>query len=585
MTSGNYLLVLGFISILLASLVLLRNVNLKYAKRLSILSMFCVCSATGLLISYQIKPNFRFSYVFEHISTELSLPYKISALWAGQEGSFLLWAMICTGVGFILGQDLKANFNDKNVRYVQGSYWLITALIIFMTILSKPFKLMSETKLQGLGLNDALQDPWMVVHPPLIFISYAAMAILFSMSLAGDSWLRENNKLFRKWTLISWIFLGAGIITGSMWAYRALGWGGYWAWDPIENAALIPWLLLTSNCHRVNDSLQRMRGMLPFVLAAFGTFLARSGILKGKSAHAYTEDALCLPLILFLILLVVIMYLVHRFGQKEKTQGQWYLAIFSCLNYACLILAGLVLLGTIMPIFTDINIGQNYFNTATLIFSIIVVALFVQRDCPRLLVKPAMLIITTVVVLLMSLTLKFDNFSWLMMLWITMLPMVSWINKSIESKTLLKAKKSTNFFAALIHVGVLLLILGTVTSAAFSEQGTQLIMSSNQKTVQLAGETVKLEAISTGKNLILHRLEHDLIIERVVAKSGADSPGIIYYTIKPLICLFWIGGCLMLIGGFGALISRRRGLQLREIRPMGARLKDCLSNPLYQKHQ
>ncbi|HAZ37049.1 MAG TPA: hypothetical protein DCY71_04265, partial [Clostridiaceae bacterium] len=208
---------------------------------------------------------------------------------------------------FLRGLD-KRGF--KNISAFIG-FSVINMSIMVMAILSRPFKTMNYLQVEGLGLNTALQDPWMVVHPPLVFIGYSSMAVLFSIGLCVGPEIEDSCEklMLRKWALMGWFFLGLGIFTGSIWAYRALGWGGYWAWDPIENAALIPWLLLAGICHEgrlASKPGSRVRYMLPFVMAAFGTFLARSGILKDKSVHSYTVSSLSIPLLIFLAVLVMI---------------------------------------------------------------------------------------------------------------------------------------------------------------------------------------------------------------------------------------------------------------------------------------
>jgi cytochrome c-type biogenesis protein CcmF len=223
---------------------------------------FAVCFSliaidTFILVYAQLKCDFSYAYVFNHISTSMETIYRVSALWAGQEGSFLLWALINTGTGCLFLRDLII-IGKKNKTALFG-FLLINAVIILMTFLSGPFRVLVGFPSEGLGLNPALKDIWMVVHPPLIFISYSAMAVLFCLSLI-DFTQDDKQQLFyiRKWILISWLFLGMGILSGSIWAYRSLGWGGYWAWDPIENAALVPWLLLTALVHCQRLSIYRM---------------------------------------------------------------------------------------------------------------------------------------------------------------------------------------------------------------------------------------------------------------------------------------------------------------------------------------
>ena len=252
-------------------------------------SIFCITVSTLLLIYYQFTCDFQYAYVFNHISTDLKPIYRISALWAGQEGSFLLWAMIAMWINLLVRGEHKS--------YIV--YTTISTIILILAFSSAPFSLMNYIPTEGNGLNKALQDTWMIVHPPLVFIGYSAMGVLFSQSF---------SKINRKWVIASLLFLGAGIFSGSLWAYRALGWGGYWAWDPIENAALVPFLILIAMVHK--KKISHKLAMIPFILAVFGTFLARSGILQGTSVHSYASSSITLSLLIVLILSVLIFIVV-----------------------------------------------------------------------------------------------------------------------------------------------------------------------------------------------------------------------------------------------------------------------------------
>lgn len=185
------------------------------------LSVILIASAAALMIAYQVLSRFEYQYVYSHTCQNDALIYKISSLWSGQEGSFLLWALILGIMGFFV---LKMKGKGSNRAF--GIYSAISFCVFLMCFISQPFVKLSVISADGSGLNEALKDPWMVVHPPLVFISYSAMAILFAYSAVLSKNVKSDNNRILTWLRVSWFFLGIGILTGSIWAYRALGWGG-----------------------------------------------------------------------------------------------------------------------------------------------------------------------------------------------------------------------------------------------------------------------------------------------------------------------------------------------------------------------
>ena len=466
-------------------------------------SIFCITASTLLLIYYQFTFNFQYAYVFNHISTNLKPIYRISALWAGQEGSFLLWAMIAMWINLLARGEHKS--------YIV--YTLISTIILVLAFSSAPFSLMKYIPAEGNGLNQALQDPWMIVHPPLVFIGYSAMGVLFSQCF---------SKINRRWIIASWLFLGAGIFSGSLWAYRALGWGGYWAWDPIENAALIPWLILTAIVHKKKISPQI--AMIPFILAVFGTFLARSGILQGKSVHSYASSPITLPLFIVFILsvlMLIVVLLKNRFKTGTRINVKVNKAkTLSAFRYIIYVFAAYILFGTILPIFSGVSTEISFYTPAALGFAIFSSALFIiymddlfKKNFYKI------VIINTIIIVIISTTTAFSSFPWLIILWILMLPLIP---KIVFFSTF------KNVWAHFAHIGVLLLITGTITSSVFSEEG--ILMQSN------------LLKIPSGKTMTIHKFLGDTIITESLK-----------YTTRPFIWLFWLGGFMILGGILGAL--------------------------------
>ena len=266
-------------------------------------AVWAVCGLTFLAILILeralIARDFTFRYVAEHTSRDLPMPYPMTSLWAGQEGSLLLWLMILSayGAAFLWAYRKRTDpFYDAVVMVVASVMVFFTGLLTFV---SSPFRILATPPMDGNGLNPLLQDPGMMIHPPILYTGYVGFIIPFAFGIAvllmnrtGTRWIEE----VRRWTLFCWMFLGFGILLGARWAYIELGWGGYWGWDPVENASLMPWLVGTAFLHSV--MIEQRRGMLKtwnvvlivltFELSIFGTFLTRSGVLT--SVHSFAES-------------------------------------------------------------------------------------------------------------------------------------------------------------------------------------------------------------------------------------------------------------------------------------------------------
>ncbi|HET9951759.1 MAG TPA: heme lyase CcmF/NrfE family subunit [Candidatus Eisenbacteria bacterium] len=268
-------------------------------------ALWAVCGltllATIILVRAMMAHDFSYRYVAEHTSLDLSPFYSGAALWAGQEGSLLLWLLILSlyGAAFLwLYRKRLDPFYDAVAMVVASVAVFFTYLLAFVC---SPFRILANPPADGQGLNPLLQDPGMMIHPPILYTGYVGFIIPFAFGIAvllmnrtGTRWIEE----VRRWTLFSWMFLGFGILLGARWAYIELGWGGYWGWDPVENASLMPWLVGTAFLHSV--MIEQRRGMLKtwnvalivltFELSMFGTFLTRSGVLT--SVHSFAESGI-----------------------------------------------------------------------------------------------------------------------------------------------------------------------------------------------------------------------------------------------------------------------------------------------------
>ena len=330
-----------------------------------------------------LSDEFALRNVAEYTSSTLPWWFKLSALWGSQAGSLLLWAWILTA--FSAAVVLLHRNRDRELMPVVVA--VLMAIAVFFTFLlsfvSSPFETLANVPAEGRGLNPLLQNPYMVSHPPLLYLGYVGLAVPFAFAIAALVEDRLDTRWMsgvRTWTIASWGLLGFGIILGSRWAYEELGWGGYWAWDPVENAAFMPWLVATAFLHSV--MVQERRGMLrvwnvvlvslTFSLALFGTFLTRSGIIA--SVHAFGESTLGLWFMLFIaaVMSTSVALIIWRLPSLRSEHSlESFISREAVFLYNNLLLLGLafaVFWGTIFPVISEaargtrITVGQGYYD-------------------------------------------------------------------------------------------------------------------------------------------------------------------------------------------------------------------------------
>src|SRR5947209_12327008 len=256
--------------------------------------------ATAVLLAALARHDFTFQYVADHTSRELPLGYTLTAFWGGQEGSLLLWLLVLGG--YSVTAVLTARRAGRGVlAWVVPTLGLVgTFFALLLVFVASPFATQAAPA-DGAGLNPSLQNPYMAVHPPMLYLGYVGLTVPFAFAIGALLARRTDERWIiatRRWTLAAWAFLGIGQLLGAHWAYVEIGWGGYYAWDPVENAALMPWLAATAFLHSV--MIQEKRGMLKvwnmllvvlaFCLSLFGTFLTRSGIIQ--SIHSFTQSSI-----------------------------------------------------------------------------------------------------------------------------------------------------------------------------------------------------------------------------------------------------------------------------------------------------
>ena len=344
-----------------------KNPAARLVKGIALTSAIFIVAASLLLWFLIFENDFSVEYVAGYSSTTLPTLYKISAFWAGQQGSFLLWLLIHAIIGAVI------TFR-KNSTASLGIYYLLQSVLVLLVLAKSPFAENPAQVYEGVGLNPLLQDFWMAIHPPIIFVGYALLAVPFALSLGNlltDTTSRSWLESARKWTLIAWSFLGAGIFIGGYWAYKVLGWGGYWGWDPVENSSLVPWLLAAVLLHLINLSRKKsavigithVAAIFTYALVIYGTFLTRSGILGDFSVHSFAGTSIGMTIALANALVLIGGLTILLVKAKSLPQGKMYEShsesAFAILLGCLLIIfiAAIVWVGMSMPLLTQI-IGQ-----------------------------------------------------------------------------------------------------------------------------------------------------------------------------------------------------------------------------------
>ena len=335
---------------------------------------FVVISFLCLILSFVLS-DFSNETVFNNSHTTKPLFYKIAGTWGNHEGSLLLWLFVLTL--FIL--IFLARSKNQPIKYkiltLVFQQIIIIGFFAFIILTSNPFNYIYPTPIEGLGLNPILQDPALVIHPPILYLGYVGSSIIFSSALAATT-LKMINKSWaahiKKWVLISWVFLTIGILLGSIWAYYELGWGGFWFWDPVENVSLMPWLALTTLLHCILVLEKRLiltswviiLSITTFTLSMCGTFLVRSGILN--SVHTFANDperGLFILVFLFslIFLSLIIFFFFHKTNKNNSESLFWLSKETSIIinNWFMMYFLSVVLIGTVYPIFLDVISSQK----------------------------------------------------------------------------------------------------------------------------------------------------------------------------------------------------------------------------------
>ena len=351
--------------------------------------------AALVLLAALAGRDFSFAYVADSTSRELPMPYTLAAFWSGQAGSLLLWLLVLTGAAsaaILLNRRLVRDVLPWTVPIVAG----VAAFFAFLLVgVASPFETQAVPA-DGAGMNPSLQNPYMIAHPPMLYLGYVGLTIPFAFAMAALASRRTDERWIfatRRWTLGAWTFLGFGILLGAKWAYEEVGWGGWYAWDPVENAALMPWLVATAFLHSV--MVQEKKDMLrvwnvilvagAFALSLFGTFLTRSGVVS--SIHSFTQSSIG-PFFLGFIAVVAAASIALILSRLPLLRARTRLeslvsreAAFLYNNLFLVALALTILWGVVYPLVSEavrgvaVSVGAPYYDFFAVVFGMPLVLL------------------------------------------------------------------------------------------------------------------------------------------------------------------------------------------------------------------
>jgi cytochrome c-type biogenesis protein CcmF len=393
--TGQVLLWIAFLTAAVSSIAYYRTVTQRknftsLGRNAFILNVMSVVAASILLMTYILRHQFEYAYIYGYSSRDLPTELLITTFWAGQEGSFLFWALCSAIVGAAL---LRYTRKQKIEPEVMAVYAFVQTFLLLLLTAKSPFKYIWEAypgeiaegavPADGRGLNPLLQNFWMIIHPPVLFVGFAAMATPFAFAVAA-LWRRTYAEWVPKampWVLFSVLWLGGGIIIGGYWAYGVLGWGGWWGWDPVENSSLIPWITgvallhtllvqkLTANLVRTNFIL----AIISFVLVIYSTFLTRSGVLGSASVHSFTDPGSFVYTLLLGWLgssaLLGFGLLAKRWREIRPTAKVGTFTRESLLTLMTLILAAssiIILFGTSWPMIGNSSVEPSFYDRMNL---------------------------------------------------------------------------------------------------------------------------------------------------------------------------------------------------------------------------
>ena len=620
-------LVFALLQVILPTLGLIRaNLALSQVSRpLLWMQFFWIVVAFAILMNAFIVDDFSVKYVASNSNTELPTIFKMSAVWGAHEGSLLLWTLILASWSVAV-----SIFSKRLPAEVLNHILIILGLIsvgflLFLLFTSNPFERLDVIPIQGRELNPLLQDFGLIIHPPMLYMGYVGLAVPFAFVLSSlvrgqldSTWLRWS----RPWTLVAWAFLTIGITLGSWWAYYELGWGGWWFWDPVENASFMPWLVATALVHSLSVSEKRgafkhwtvLLAISGFSLSLLGTFLVRSGILT--SVHSFASDpARGLFILVFLVIVVgsslmlyawraTLMRSSNTFAPLSRESG---LLINNILFVAAMLS---VFLGTLYPLLLDslglgkISVGAPYFDAVFIPIMIPAVLVMVlvpflrwKKDTTQRashLLKKVWIGVVLLFAIALTLT---DNIFVLLavflFIWIVLHSLVLLVQRLRQ-----KGNVNTAFIGMILaHVGIAVFLLGATVTTQFGIEkdikmeldqsidiegyqfvfkGVENFSSDNYKgykgNIEVYYDNKKISTLKPEKRqyvtgmpmteaAIDPSLYRDLYVALGESLGGSSWSLRVYY--KPLIRLIWLGGILIALGALLAAFDRRYRIRVK----------------------
>ncbi len=500
----------------------------------AIYQMFVILAVVLSLffLSQILSHNYELEYVYSYSSNSLSFPLLLSTFWAGQTGTFVLWLMMAVIVGLFL---YKSKWEHRNK--LMFFYLLTTVFLMVLLLVKSPFKPLDTEAMgipaahlplqDGRGLNPLLQNFWMVIHPPIVFVGYTLLAVPFAYALAALSARDYSNwstKVF-PWSLISGAILGLGIFLGGYWAYETLGWGGYWAWDPVENSSLIPWLTNLALIHGL--LIERKRGTLRktnlglaiigFLLVLYGTFLTRSGILQEFSVHSFVAPGKVLYWVMvifmagfFLLGLVLFLTRLKSLKQPKQVSDQpqsqmWFETLIILGALFTILLAVLTWVGTSSPLFTTLignpsSVDQQFYNSVAMPIGIIMAILaaisslyiFYTNKLNVFIRKFIIALVLAAIATVVSFILGVRQASVLALVFSAFLAIMANILAilSMQHKSVLGSAGN------ITHIGFGLILIGFVVSSGFAKS-SGVIKLESEKVAEVLDMHCRFEGIGT----------------------------------------------------------------------------------------
>jgi len=534
--------------------------SVRSGRNATIASLVCLTVSMITLWLLLVGSDFSVSYVADHTSKALPIVYRISALWAGAGGSLLLWLWLQVGFVVLLFCRL-----DKTKRLfaavARAAANVVSVFFLLVLVLDKnPFALSVVVPADGSGLNPLLQHPAMALHPPTLFIGYAAFAIPFAWSIA--SLARHNTqdefelfKMARNWILLAWLFLTIGIVLGSWWAYEELGWGGYWSWDPVENSSLLPWLTATAllHCSRVYKPRTSIAVwlivlcLLTFSLCIFGTFLTRYGLVS--SVHAFPEPGLG---ILFLVLLVIIWVLAAFLFWGAHKCSNLILAgsvgpgvkFIHLNNWLLVLMTFVIFVGTLFPFFSglftqqQISLKADYFTKITapgglVLLLLLCICPYIYRYGIRKSWKTIGTVLVAATALLSWLFIDKLSISFFIICGFAGINLATdFIDRYIKSRSRNdKAAPPINlrwYGARIVHIGVVLVFIGIAGSGGYDIE-EQVALKRNEK-IKVAGFDITFNELKADHGSTFTAVTAGLLVHKGDKLIAELYPSQAYYS-------------------------------------------------------